>query len=317
MLSCFYASAFGFSDVDIVFSKINELLEKKGISVYRVDKVNHNNNIDQEILQLIDECDFSICDLTYARPSVYYEAGYISGQKKQILYIARDDHFSYDINDTHGNKRIHFDLKMKNIIKWSINSDFDVFLKQVDQRIDLLTVPLLSDDVKAQIISEKRKAFDLLSPYMKMSNLRYEINRYIVSNYEVLPRRIWDENVSRYFITGNKDLYIILIEETVSEKFLKSSLLAFRFGYWPESFFAKYKRYFNSYHYIVISLREIKREVIDNAFPSSDIIRPSEIIKLKTRYTFSYMHFISCEKSMMEYLDRIDEHIKYEIKNIL
>jgi nucleoside 2-deoxyribosyltransferase len=52
------------------------------IEPLRVDQIEHNDDIDDKIIELIKKCDFCIADLTYARPSVYYEAGYVYGLKK-------------------------------------------------------------------------------------------------------------------------------------------------------------------------------------------------------------------------------------------
>lgn len=119
-LKCFIASAFGKKDVDAIYSKVVKpvLLQKK-ITPIRVDQVEHNDDIDDKILKSIDECDFCIADLTYARPSAYYEAGRVHGLRKPVIFLARYDHFDHQEGDDLGNYRIHFDLQMKNIIQWS------------------------------------------------------------------------------------------------------------------------------------------------------------------------------------------------------
>jgi len=43
------------------------------IKPYRVDIIEHNDDIDNKIIELILKCDICIADLTYSRPSVYYE----------------------------------------------------------------------------------------------------------------------------------------------------------------------------------------------------------------------------------------------------
>ena len=119
-LKCFVASAFDRPDVDEVFTKVLvPLLRKLGIRPLRVDRVEHNDDIDDKIFALLDESDFCIADLSYARPSVYYEAGYAAGKGKPVIYLARRDHFKAKQNDPNGNFRVHFDLQMKNIIPWS------------------------------------------------------------------------------------------------------------------------------------------------------------------------------------------------------
>jgi nucleoside 2-deoxyribosyltransferase len=47
-----------------------------GVAAPRVDRIEHNDNIDTRIISEIEAADLVIGDLTYARPSVYFEVGY-------------------------------------------------------------------------------------------------------------------------------------------------------------------------------------------------------------------------------------------------
>jgi nucleoside 2-deoxyribosyltransferase len=117
-VKCFIASAFNYNDVDEIYKKsIVPVLRELNIEPQRVDRINHNKKIDSKIIELIQNCDFGIADLTNARPSVYYEAGFIEGMNKNVIYITRIDHFRPDKNN--DVERIHFDLITKNIISWS------------------------------------------------------------------------------------------------------------------------------------------------------------------------------------------------------
>src|SRR4051794_41012901 len=119
-LKCFVASAFDHEDVDAIYAQaIIPVLKKLGCTPVRVDCVEHNDDIDDKIFNLIDGCEFCIADLTFARPSVYYEAGYAFGTGRPAIYIARSDHFRQRDDDEYGNFRVHFDLQMKNIIGWT------------------------------------------------------------------------------------------------------------------------------------------------------------------------------------------------------
>jgi len=118
-IACFVASAFDQVDVDAIYDDaIRPTLRGLNIVVRRVDRLEHNDDIDERIMQLMLASDFCIADLTYARPSVYYEAGFITGRGKQVIFIARSDHFRARDNDPQGNLKVHFDLQMKNIIGW-------------------------------------------------------------------------------------------------------------------------------------------------------------------------------------------------------
>lgn len=141
-LKCFIASAFDKKDVDIIFTKvIRPVLRQQSITSIRVDRVEHNDDIDDKILELIEDCDFCIADLSYARPSVYYEAGRVHGMGKPVIFLARSDHFISKQDDLFGNFRIHFDLQMKNIIKWT--SPTTTLQKRLGSRVKSVTNPLL------------------------------------------------------------------------------------------------------------------------------------------------------------------------------
>jgi nucleoside 2-deoxyribosyltransferase len=142
MMVCFVASAFDRKDVDTIYDNaIRPTLRELKIRCTRVDRVEHNDDIDDKIFALMKAADFCIADLTYARPSVYYEAGYIFGCKKPVIYISRSDHFHGSALDRHGNLRVHFDLQMKNIIPWTEPSK--AFAARLKRRISTVVAPLL------------------------------------------------------------------------------------------------------------------------------------------------------------------------------
>jgi len=119
-LKCFVASAFGRPDVDDIYHQaILPVLISLGIEPLRLDRVVFNDDIDEQMLACIDQCDFCIADLTYSRPSVYFEAGHVSGLGKPVIYMARSDHLRAKAEDVEGARRVHFDLRMKNILNWT------------------------------------------------------------------------------------------------------------------------------------------------------------------------------------------------------
>jgi nucleoside 2-deoxyribosyltransferase len=118
-MKCFVASAFDRKDVDAIYDRaVRPTLKQLKVSPLRVNRVLHNEDVDDKIFELLDAADICIADLTYARPSVYYEARYAFAAGKPVIYIAREDHFQPLADDPEGNLRIHFDLQMKNIIPW-------------------------------------------------------------------------------------------------------------------------------------------------------------------------------------------------------
>ena len=115
--------AFGHEDTDEVYDKfIKPVLASKGIRAVRIDRIQHQERIDQFIIDKIRSVDLAIADLTYARPSVYYEAGFAE-RSIPVIYTCREDHFSPTISDDGAAVRIHFDLMTKNIVRdshWTI-----------------------------------------------------------------------------------------------------------------------------------------------------------------------------------------------------
>jgi hypothetical protein len=142
-MKCFIASAFEREDVDSIYENcVVPTLKNLSIKPLRVDRVEHNDDIDNKIIELLESSDIVIADLTYARPSVYYEAGYATGHGKPVVYIARSDHFRAKNDDPEGLLRVHFDLQMKNIIPWSKPND--AFSNRLENRLKHVLKPLIN-----------------------------------------------------------------------------------------------------------------------------------------------------------------------------
>jgi len=70
-----------------------------GVSAERVDEAQTNARITDRMLDSIHKAEFVVVDLSFARPNVYYEAGYAQGLGKTPVYVAR------------AGTDIHFDLR--------------------------------------------------------------------------------------------------------------------------------------------------------------------------------------------------------------
>src|SRR6267143_392191 len=91
-LKCFVAMAIGHEETDAVYDGlIAPTLRNKRVRPVRVDRIEHNEDIDDKIISEIETCDFMVADLTFARPSVYFEAGYAQ-RKVPVIYTGRKDH---------------------------------------------------------------------------------------------------------------------------------------------------------------------------------------------------------------------------------
>lgn len=161
-LRCFIAMAFGREDTDKVYDDlIAPTLRNKGVTPVRIDRIEHIDDIDDRIISEIEACDFAVADLTYARPSVYFEAGFAQ-RKVPVIYTSRKDHLSPRADDQFGNFRVHFDLQMKNIIPWSSPSDRN-FAERLAKRITRAIAPLLKAKESAQRERKEAEEFAALS----------------------------------------------------------------------------------------------------------------------------------------------------------
>ena len=75
----------------------------------RVDRIPHNDNINDKILAGIRQAQFIVADFTRQRQNVYFEAGLALGLGRPVVWTCHCDAF-----DT-----LHFDTKPFNFVRWS------------------------------------------------------------------------------------------------------------------------------------------------------------------------------------------------------
>lgn len=145
ILKCFVAMRIGEKDTDAAYKKlVRPALSQIGIEARHVDDEEHNEDIDNRIIKLLNQRDLVIADLTYARPSVYFEAGYAEAKDKPVVYTCRRDHFRGLRHELYGELKIHFDLQMKNIIPWTGPED-RAFAKRLKKRVNKVIRPILAE----------------------------------------------------------------------------------------------------------------------------------------------------------------------------
>lgn len=141
-IDCFVAMAFGREDCDrTYFQLIRPTLLKLKLNPIRVDRRQHRDDLNNFIIRMLNKSAIVLADLTYARPSVYYEAGFAE-RVTPVVYTVRTDHLGRAQQD--DNLRVHFDLQMKKIIHWSSPSDSS-FRTRLMARMNYLLRPLLSE----------------------------------------------------------------------------------------------------------------------------------------------------------------------------
>ena len=116
----FVACAFGHPDVDELYRlHLAPACGNLGYKPIRVDMTEPHQTITEKIMEGITDAACVIADLTYARPSVYFEVGYAVGLGIPLVTTCRYDHF----RGTKDDQRIHFDLEQYKISFWKPNAD--------------------------------------------------------------------------------------------------------------------------------------------------------------------------------------------------
>lgn len=81
---------------------------RAGYDPLRIDRVEHVNRIDDEIIRQINASRFVVADFTGHRGGVYFEAGYALGKEIPVFWTCRKS----DMNS------LHFDIRQFNCIDW-------------------------------------------------------------------------------------------------------------------------------------------------------------------------------------------------------
>lgn len=84
-----------------------------GYLPYRIDKAEHNNDINDEMIAEIRKSKFVVCDFTGQRGGVYYEAGFALGIGLPVIMTCRKDWFD----------KCHFDTEHRNHIIWETEDE--------------------------------------------------------------------------------------------------------------------------------------------------------------------------------------------------
>ncbi|HET6460821.1 MAG TPA: hypothetical protein VFG29_08545 [Syntrophales bacterium] len=321
-LKCFIASAFDKKDVDNIFFKvIRPVLTIKRINPLRVDRLEHNDDIDDKILELIDECDFCIADLTYARPSVYYEAGRVHGLRKSVIFIARSDHFNPRVDDEYGNFKVHFDLQMKNIISWK--KPTDTFQKRLSSRIDHVIKPILQKIEREETTQHEEETFNRLSQVQKFENLRHQAASQLPKTFRISEEK-------RIFLNGKyvsgltairtsaekTDRVRFLFNPSFTKKELEMLHTSMFFS-WGDSHEKKIDRSLDDIvHIICCSLRPVPINRIEEALPFYTICEPKVTFihvqngwGKKKKMHVMHVHIIDGIKSLHDFEKRLKEHL--------
>jgi len=174
--------AFGKDDCELLYdTQIFPTLNGLDLEVIRVDRREHKDDLNNFIIRMLESSDMVIADLTYARPSVYYEAGFAE-RKIPVVYTARKDHLSR--LQAEDSLRVHFDLEMKKIISWAPPQD-PTFSKRLQQRVNYFLGPLRRQLKEEKRIEIDRQAFAALSVTDRCSKIMSKFTK------KMRAKRFW------------------------------------------------------------------------------------------------------------------------------
>lgn len=124
----FVAMWFDESMNDIYNQAIAPAIKEAGYKPLRIDRKQHNNKIDDEIIAEIRRSRFLVADFTYGkkgmRGGVYYEAGFAHGLGIPVIFTCKD---AEDVE-------LHFDTRQYNHILWK-EENIDEFRQKLSNRI--------------------------------------------------------------------------------------------------------------------------------------------------------------------------------------
>lgn len=111
--------------MDSAFAAIEQGIRAAGYTAVRIDKKQHNNKIDDEIIASIRRSKFVVADFTKHRGGVYFEAGFAKGLGLEVFWLCREDHF----------EELHFDTRQYPHIEWQ-ETELPELTKALKDRIE-------------------------------------------------------------------------------------------------------------------------------------------------------------------------------------
>ena len=98
---------------------------RAGYDPLRIDRVEHVNRIDDEIIARIRTSLFVVADFTGHRGGVYFEAGFALGLDRPVIWTCRKDDM----------KNLHFDIRQYNTIDWK---SYDELASRLQYRVEAM-----------------------------------------------------------------------------------------------------------------------------------------------------------------------------------
>ena len=161
--------AFDYEDTDQVYAKlILPILKRNDVTPIIINRRQSNDDLNVQIIEQLKKADFCIADLTYTRPSVYFEAGFAQ-RSIPVIYTVRQDHLR---SGQPEELRVHFDLQMKPLIVWKSPKDSS-FSNKLEKRLISTILRKWKRDNNQQSKNESEKQqFYILPLLNRLSRLR-------------------------------------------------------------------------------------------------------------------------------------------------
>jgi hypothetical protein len=116
LTQCFVAMAFRKATDFIWESVIEPAIREAGYKPFRIDREQHVNRIDDEIISQIRRSRFMVADFTLQRGGVYFEAGMMHGLGRNVIWMCHQDELTSD-------KGLHFDIRQFNFLTYQAGDE--------------------------------------------------------------------------------------------------------------------------------------------------------------------------------------------------
>jgi len=94
---------------DLIYNQaIEPAIREAGYQAIRIDKKEHVNRIDDEIIAQLRQSRFLVADFTAQRAGVYYEAGFMHGLGRNVIWMVEKSELD----------KVHFDVRQYNFIDY-------------------------------------------------------------------------------------------------------------------------------------------------------------------------------------------------------
>jgi nucleoside 2-deoxyribosyltransferase len=112
---------------DRAHDAIQRAIAASGYKPIRLDRVEHVNRIDDEIIAQIRQSKFLVADFTGQSRGVYFEAGFMLGLGRPVIWLCNDQEI----------KDVHFDTRQYNAINYT-DDELDKLRSSLQYRIEAI-----------------------------------------------------------------------------------------------------------------------------------------------------------------------------------